>query len=196
MQLCSICNKDPSKYSCPKCPSIKYCSAACSNKHKELVNNHIVEPTPEITTTTANDDDANNNNNNTSNNDVDTKSTSTATQPTTSYYSSYLMSKRSGSNNQGNNGLHFYKKVTDEQFKQLDESKYIQGLLDHKDLKKLILSIDEQPFDNDRIDLLNQYRKNIPEFNEFVLKVLATIDTLDNLSIDHDGNLISKNNPV
>ncbi|KAN0011679.1 hypothetical protein ACTFIU_011257 [Dictyostelium citrinum] len=88
--------------------------------------------------------------------------------------------------------LSYFKKVTDEQFQKLDNSKYINSVITVKSLQQLILEIDQQPTDQDRIQLLQQYRKKLPEFNEFILKVLATIDSLDSLTIDESGNLIKK----
>ncbi|EFA82920.1 hypothetical protein PPL_03698 [Heterostelium album PN500] len=86
----------------------------------------------------------------------------------------------------------FYKKVSEEQFNLLDESKYIQDAIDHKELKSLILEIDSVDDESQKILLLNKYRDTIPEFNQFVLKMLATIGTLDNLTVNETGELIPK----
>ncbi|KAM9998467.1 hypothetical protein ACTFIY_008107 [Dictyostelium cf. discoideum] len=88
--------------------------------------------------------------------------------------------------------LNYFKKVTDEQFQKLDNSKYINSVITVKSLQQLILEIDQQPSDQDKIQLLQQYRKKLPEFNEFILKVLATIGCLDSLTIDENDNLIKK----
>ncbi|KYQ88609.1 hypothetical protein DLAC_11350 [Tieghemostelium lacteum] len=159
---CSICFVNTSKYNCPKCKNIKYCSIECSNKHKEQTNDHK----------------------NISQNNIESNnSIENSNKPR---YSG------SGNINISNANLAYFKQVTEEQLKKLDDSKYIQSCITHKKLKELILEVDNKTLDYDRIDLLEQYRKNIPEFNEFILKVLTTIGTLDNLSIDNNGNLIPK----
>ncbi|KAM9963879.1 hypothetical protein ACTFIW_005520 [Dictyostelium discoideum] len=88
--------------------------------------------------------------------------------------------------------LNYFKKVSDEQFQKLDNSKYINSVITVKSLQQLIIEIDQQPSDQDKIQLLQQYRKKLPEFNEFILKVLATIGCLDSLTIDENDNLIKK----
>eukprot|EP01133_Synstelium_polycarpum_P016101 gene16101-19158_t len=67
----------------------------------------------------------------------------------------------------------------------------MQDAIIHRDLKRLILEIDSKETDEQRVQLLESYRANVPEFNEFILKMLATIGTLDNLTVDKDGNLLS-----
>ncbi|KAF2071655.1 hypothetical protein CYY_007030 [Polysphondylium violaceum] len=162
--LCSICNSNPSKYSCPKCKDIKYCSLDCSNKHKEQVNNHE-------TTATAVVEQKDN---------QETALSTTTSNATTSTTSKVTEKETS---------LHYFKKVCDQQLELLDQSKFIQSAITHNKLKELILEIDSKESDAERIQLLTMYRKNIPEFNEFVLQVLATIGTLDNVDIDQEGNL-------
>ncbi|KAM9959892.1 hypothetical protein ACTFIR_000993 [Dictyostelium discoideum] len=88
--------------------------------------------------------------------------------------------------------LNYFKKVSDEQFQKLDNSKYINSVITVRSLQQLIIEIDQQPSDQDKIQLLQQYRKKLPEFNEFILKVLATIGCLDSLTIDENDNLIKK----
>ncbi|GAM20582.1 hypothetical protein SAMD00019534_037570, partial [Acytostelium subglobosum LB1] len=86
----------------------------------------------------------------------------------------------------------FFKKVTDEQFAMLDQSTYIQTSTRHNELRQLIMEIDDIEDEQQKIQRLDHYRNTIPEFNEFVLKMLATIGSLDNLSITTDGVLTPK----
>ncbi|EGC39378.1 hypothetical protein DICPUDRAFT_86105 [Dictyostelium purpureum] len=221
--LCSICSTNESKYVCPKCRIVKYCSVNCFTKHKE--QSHPENSAPKTTKTTNNrvntSDDNNNNNNNTTNHNEIVNRTDEELYNSDNSSSESDNSVESSSENETDNesdsemeieqppppqkkpinepkdskfteSLDYFKKVSDEQFEKLSNSKYINSVITHKQLKSLILEVDEQPNDFDRIRLLQEYRKKIPEFNEFILKVLATIDCLDTLTIDNDGNLIKK----
>ncbi|KAK5584920.1 hypothetical protein RB653_006538 [Dictyostelium firmibasis] len=213
--LCSICNIKEFIYTCPKCKNIKYCSLVCFSKHKELVNNHEINV--EINVNKENKiEEKNIDRSENEKEDIEIEESSSQSEDENDEEFEPLENEEDSEgefeeDSEGENvkairkepidnskvskfseSLSYYKKVNDEQFQKLDNSKYINNVITVKRLQQLILEIDQQPSDQDRIELLQKYRKKLPEFNDFILKVLATIDNLDSLTIDEDGNLIKK----
>ena len=143
---CVQCKKENSSYKCPQCKA-SYCSSQCNKTHRAVcLQKNPVVPLP---TTLA-----------------------TATEVTKGTEVTTIKKKCSNNNIDSNETL----LLKEDKKHSLDNSSELKTMLQSKKLQDDIKSIDSLQDDTARQNALRKKRKENPEFDDFIKKLLRVIE--------------------